>query len=68
MIPFSFVLLPAYFYLLIRGVKEDKAGDIPLGELHAQVKDGRRLPKSGLTWAAAIALLLSTIYASSGHG
>lgn len=68
MIPFSLVLMPFYFYLLIRSVKEDKTANLSMSELHTQVKGGRRLPKSGLMWAAAIAMFLASIYSSSGHG
>jgi hypothetical protein len=67
-IAFSFVLVPVYFFLLIRRMKREGTGNIPLSELHAQVKGGRRLPTSALEWAAAAALLLSSIYSLMSGG
>ncbi len=68
MIPFAFVLLPFYFYLHIRSLKEDRTANLSLGELHAQAKAGRRFPRSSLATASAIALLLMTVYAAAGLG
>jgi hypothetical protein len=68
MVPFGFVLMPVYFFLLLRRMKADATGKVPLSELHTQVQAGRRLPNSTLEWAAATALLLSTIYLSAGRG
>ena len=67
-IPVAFVLMPVYFFMTIDRVRRDGTGNIPLGELHAQVKRGRRFSTSALEWAAVVALLLSTFYLSSGPG
>ena len=56
------VLMPVVFFMLIRRAKAEGTGDIPFRELHAQVKRGRRLPVSALELAAAVALLISTLY------
>ena len=66
MLPFGFVLMPLCFYLHIRSIKEDKLAGLSLGELYTQAKGGRRFPKSGLATAAAIALLLATVFSASG--
>jgi len=56
------VLMPVVFFMRIRRAKAEGTGDIPFRELHAQVKRGRRLPVSALELAAAVALLISTLY------
>lgn len=64
---FGLVLLPLYFFLLVRGLKQDKTGDLSVGQIYTQVKGGRRLPKlDRLQWAASIALILMTILSSPG--
>lgn len=68
MLVFNLVLLPLYFFLLIRSVKEDKTADATLGEIYAEVKRGRRLPRSNLAFAAGVALILASTYSSSGQG
>jgi hypothetical protein len=64
---FDLALMPLYFFLLIRSVGEDKTADATLGEIYAQVKGGRRLPRAGLAFAATVALVVTTLYSSSGH-
>jgi hypothetical protein len=68
LIPFGLVLVPLFFLANIRAVRQDGAGALPLGEIHEQVKRGRRLPKSGLTLAASVALALATFFMTSGPG
>ncbi len=65
---FSLVLMPAYFYLLIRSIKEDRTANLAIGEIHAQVKSGRRLPMDKLALATTAALLLTSIYSSLNPG
>jgi hypothetical protein len=56
-------LLVVYFFLMIRRLKADGTGDVPLGKLHDEVKRGRRLPKSTpLEIAAVVALMLSSYF------
>lgn len=62
------LLLLACFILHIRRMKADGTGSIPLGELRAQVKRGRRLPKDPLGTAAVVAMTVSSIYLSSQGG
>ena len=65
-VPCCLVLMPVYFVLLVRRMKADRTGNVPMSALHAQVKSGWRLPSSALEWAAAVALVLSTIYMARG--
>ena len=65
-IPICLVLMPVCFFARLRRLKAEGTGDLPLPALHAQVGRGRRLPTSALDWAAAIALLLATVYMSRG--
>jgi len=62
----ALVLLPVYFIGLIRHLKANGTGNVPMGELHSQVKAGRRLPRDPLETAAAVAILLATIFLMRG--
>lgn len=69
MIPFCLILIPAYFFLLLRRLKRDGLGHATLNQLHTKVKAGAHLRVTSLEWAAAVALLLASISLASGtHG
>jgi len=62
------VFAVVYFGMLVRRLIADGTATSTVRQVHAQVKQGRRLPRYPLETAAAIALLASSLYAASGHG
>ena len=67
MVPFTFGLMPACFYLHVQSLREDGAADLSPYELYAEVQRGRRLPgHSALLWATATALLSASVFAPTG--
>lgn len=61
-------LMAIYLVVLIRRLRAQGLGDLTPHEIYSQAKQGRRLPKDPLQTAAAIALFVSTIYASTPGG
>jgi uncharacterized membrane protein YidH (DUF202 family) len=68
MMSFGLILVPLFFLACILAVRQDGTGQHSLGEIHRQVKRGRRLPKSSLTLAAAVALMVAAMFMTTGPG
>ena len=56
---FEAVVGPAYFIVLIRKARKTGLGDVPINQMAAEVRKGRRVRLDALEVAATIAFLLA---------
>ncbi len=58
-IVFGLVVGPAYFIMLIRETRKTGLGDVPINQLAAEARNGRRVRLHALEIAATVAFLLA---------